>query len=381
MNYIQIDFFNLIMVVGAVQGVTFTLITLLSKIGREKTIIYLSMTVLYLSMNNLQYWFTLTELTAPIKYYKHLLLPWYFLIVPSFYQFVRGYLGLDKRLPSLNKPTYFIFGFGIIIRLLLIIYIHFISGNTSNLEVLVTYNLLEETVSLFYSIFIFSYCIYVINYNKQWFKDLLSNEDLKWIKQFFKFGSVVLVFWVLAVLQHYTFKYFEPPESYYPVRLGTSFLIYWIGYRGLFKYRIHKNRIVIHQILHGQAQENTHSHTSGKVGVFQRFENLVLQQKKYLDSDIGLETIADELEVSPSHLSSVINKFCGMNLTNYLNELRVEHAKMLLSNKEFDHYTILGIGMESGFNSKSTFYSAFKKHTSMPPSAYRKMLESRKKDK
>ncbi|MEM6830591.1 MAG: hypothetical protein AAF551_08730, partial [Bacteroidota bacterium] len=147
MNYIQIDFFNLIMVVGAVQGVTFTLITLLSKIGREKTIIYLSMTVLYLSMNNLQYWFTLTELTAPIKYYKHLLLPWYFLIVPSFYQFVRGYLGLGKRLPSLNKPTYFIFGFGIIIRLLLIIYIHFISGNTSNLEVLVTYNLLEETVS------------------------------------------------------------------------------------------------------------------------------------------------------------------------------------------------------------------------------------------
>jgi AraC-like DNA-binding protein len=49
----------------------------------------------------------------------------------------------------------------------------------------------------------------------------------------------------------------------------------------------------------------------------------------------------------------------------------VEEVKKKLKNPEFDNYSIISIGLESGFNSKSVFYKAFKKHTGKSPSEYR----------
>ena len=50
----------------------------------------------------------------------------------------------------------------------------------------------------------------------------------------------------------------------------------------------------------------------------------------------------------------------------------LEQAKNILLDPEFENYTIAAIGLECGFNSKSTFYAAFKKFTSLSPSAFKK---------
>ena len=51
--------------------------------------------------------------------------------------------------------------------------------------------------------------------------------------------------------------------------------------------------------------------------------------------------------------------------------MRVEQAKNLLTNSNYEKYTIASIGLESGFNSKSTFFTVFKKHTGSTPFHYR----------
>jgi AraC-like DNA-binding protein len=67
----------------------------------------------------------------------------------------------------------------------------------------------------------------------------------------------------------------------------------------------------------------------------------------------------------------VANSYSSYNFSDFINSLRVEQAKKFLSDNEFSQYTIVAIGLECGFNSKSTFYSAFKNFTSETPTTYR----------
>ena len=60
------------------------------------------------------------------------------------------------------------------------------------------------------------------------------------------------------------------------------------------------------------------------------------------------------------------------NFFDFINSYRVESVKEMLLNKEFEHYTVLAIGLESGFNSKTSFNTVFKKMTGVTPSEYRK---------
>ncbi|WP_410016848.1 helix-turn-helix domain-containing protein [Tenacibaculum sp. HL-MS23] len=63
----------------------------------------------------------------------------------------------------------------------------------------------------------------------------------------------------------------------------------------------------------------------------------------------------------------MINNIAGKSFTDFLNEKRVKQAKLLLLDTDYAKYTITSIGLESGFNSKSTFYTVFKKHTGCTP--------------
>ena len=67
-----------------------------------------------------------------------------------------------------------------------------------------------------------------------------------------------------------------------------------------------------------------------------------------------------------------MNTYAGSNFSDYINSYRVEEAKKLLADTTFDNYTIVAVGLECGFNSKSTFYNAFKKFTGVTPTVYKK---------
>ena len=54
-----------------------------------------------------------------------------------------------------------------------------------------------------------------------------------------------------------------------------------------------------------------------------------------------------------------------------MNEQRVNHVRQMLIDPDFDKYSLLGIAIEAGFNSKSSFNRIFKKETGMTPSQYK----------
>lgn len=95
-------------------------------------------------------------------------------------------------------------------------------------------------------------------------------------------------------------------------------------------------------------------------------------QQIFKDPQLKLETVADQLGVSRTYLSQIINQAIGENFSSYINALRIRLAKEYLTRDDFQKYSIQGIAEMVGFNSLSTFNASFKKETGLTPSYFRK---------
>lgn len=95
------------------------------------------------------------------------------------------------------------------------------------------------------------------------------------------------------------------------------------------------------------------------------------EEKPYLDPNMTVTKLAKRLGVSKEHISQTINQSFYMNFNQFLNKYRIEEAKERLKDPKESQYVVFKIALDVGFNSKSTFNTAFKKFTGMNPSQYR----------
>ncbi|MCU0348885.1 MAG: helix-turn-helix transcriptional regulator, partial [Saprospiraceae bacterium] len=93
-------------------------------------------------------------------------------------------------------------------------------------------------------------------------------------------------------------------------------------------------------------------------------------ERLYLEPELTLSDLARRLQTNASVLSAVVNRAFGKNFNDFVNEYRVEAVKRLLEDPKASHLSLLGIGLECGFNSKSTFNRAFRKVTGVAPSEW-----------
>jgi len=95
------------------------------------------------------------------------------------------------------------------------------------------------------------------------------------------------------------------------------------------------------------------------------------QERRFLEPDLTLERLADDLGAPRNHLSQVVNERFEMGFLELLQSLRVDEARHLLSARESSHLTIEAIASRSGFNSRSAFYDSFRRATGLTPALYR----------
>jgi AraC-like DNA-binding protein len=103
----------------------------------------------------------------------------------------------------------------------------------------------------------------------------------------------------------------------------------------------------------------------------ERLLTFMEREKPYLQSQLTLVDLASALEISPHNLTEVINTQFGVHFYDFVNGYRVREAQARLVDPAYVHLTVLAIGLESGFNAKSSFNAVFKKHTSRSPSEFR----------
>jgi len=108
--------------------------------------------------------------------------------------------------------------------------------------------------------------------------------------------------------------------------------------------------------------------------ILNRLTVLMEKEKPHLEMGLTLPALSKMLDVSPHHLSQVINEVLAKSFFDFVNEYRVREAKKALASSDSERFSILGIAMDAGFNSKSAFYTAFKKHTGMTPSQFKERI-------
>ncbi len=105
-----------------------------------------------------------------------------------------------------------------------------------------------------------------------------------------------------------------------------------------------------------------------------RIRSLMTEQQLFLQNELSLRDLAIRLNVNSKYISQVINEQLGKNFFTFINEYRIEEVKRKLADRNFGHLSILGIALDSGFNSKSSFNSIFKQSTGQTPSQYLQTL-------
>lgn len=110
--------------------------------------------------------------------------------------------------------------------------------------------------------------------------------------------------------------------------------------------------------------------TEADVEMQQQLTRIMESERLYTNPSLTLFDVASTLNTHPKKVSNIINKGFKMNFNDFVNAYRVEEVIKKVNSDENNIKTLLGIALDSGFNSKSTFNRAFKKQTQQTPKEY-----------
>lgn len=220
----------------------------------------------------------------------------------------------------------------------------------------------------------------IISYSKR-VKPQTSASDKAILFQVRFLMATFLVIWIAGAVI-YLIQYINPTYTVTTdliIPIGLSAFVYVMSYLGLRK----------PEVLAGvddapappspkRYKKSTLTSERGD-DYLKRLLDVMLAEKPYLDNDLTLQKLAKAVAVSPHHLSQTINERLEQNFFDFINGYRIEEAKNLLGDPAKKHYSILAVAEAVGFNSKSAFNAAFKKHAKLTPSEFRKIADGNSK--
>lgn len=157
---------------------------------------------------------------------------------------------------------------------------------------------------------------------------------------------------------------------------AMSVVVYAVGYMALKRPEVFSGRQDQGEDTQSQKYERSGLSPERAKQYIGRLVKFVESEKPYRQGDLTLQHLAKKISVPPNHLSQIINEHLNQNFFDFVNRYRVEEIQSRLNSPAEKHLTILALAYDAGFNSKSAFYSAFKKHTNMTPSRFKRQVPS-----
>jgi AraC-like DNA-binding protein len=217
----------------------------------------------------------------------------------------------------------------------------------------------------------------IINNHEVWLLRNFSNlkeVTLIWLRKLIIYYRLLWVVWVsfvIAFLLFFRFQlmYLVIVLALYLLMLILIYLTFWIGLEGLGR----GNLILIKGTEEKAANKNFSRLTQHEIqDHIERINQLMTMEKIYLNENLNLKEFALQLKADPNLISFILNNHLNSNFYDFVNRYRIEEVKNKLNNPQYKHLTLLGIALESGFNSKTTFNRVFKQATGITPTEFQK---------
>lgn len=376
MSNIHFDLISLLILIGISQGIFLAIIIFFQKKGNHTANIYMAATILAMSFS---IFFGILIKTNLYLYAPHLLwtgYPFQLLFGPFLFLYIKRQVNPEKKL-SMELIHFIPF---VLIILLMAPYFKlsgaekiYLAKHPEELKPILPVLWLNIATQI--QIWIYIVVIWkTLNRHEKSVKQNYSNiskVNLKWIRDIlYQIGVIFIVLSLIIVIRLLfpdLWSYFGEYLDQRIIPILVSIAIYRAGYKALTQL----------EILFTSVPETTTTDVPQKPSgsIDQRILNFMENKKPFLDPDLTLPQLAEELQLTRNQLSAMINQETGSHFFDFINSYRIEQVKKDLHDTEKDQFTILALALDAGFNSKATFNKVFKKVVGMTPRQYKQLRE------
>ncbi|MEM9833688.1 MAG: helix-turn-helix domain-containing protein [Bacteroidota bacterium] len=357
----SLDHWTFIFLIAGAHGLFLSLVLFLQKKGNYQANRWLALIMLLFGISLLYY----------VAYWTG-----YIKLLPSAFQVVfilpltfgPLFLLYFKRLYQKNTPRRDAWHFLPFVALFIYYLPRYLGWEPPNSEILYgnTSYLLRV---VFFNLIMLAHAAYLFYYLKQQHKNsILPTTKYRWMQK----AAICYAGFVVSLAMYYVLYLtidFDITHDY-AVSFFMAVFIYLAGYLG---YRQP-------EILSGQVSElkkripkYAKSNLTSAEAAFhlKNITRYMAAKRPHLDSELKMEELAQQLNLSKHAFSQIINEKLNQNFADFINHYRVEEAQRLLSKPTNQHEKIISIAYDAGFRNKASFYNAFKKHVGESPTEYR----------
>ncbi|MEJ0104512.1 MAG: AraC family transcriptional regulator [Bacteroidota bacterium] len=223
---------------------------------------------------------------------------------------------------------------------------------------------------------------------RHWLYNNISDTDYPtyaWLKNVSILMGILIAGLVIDILLDYFFHFGINHFLHWQVFfIYLAVLIYYLGFRGFQlpgkQILIPENKTTLLPAIAGEQSLKINREIKLQAEKERQVEQAIKEafeiRQLYLDPELNLQKLANEINTTPAIASSVINRSFKKSFRNLVNEYRVDKVKQRLNDPGSARLSILGIAYECGFNSEASFYRIFKDIAGVSPKEYLKRLQS-----
>ncbi|PQJ80149.1 helix-turn-helix domain-containing protein [Polaribacter porphyrae] len=253
----------------------------------------------------------------------------------------------------------------------------YLSSTDEKIALYKNFNSLYEIIYIHISLHLQSIIYIVLGFivlkrAKKIFLENYSNNNIKTYKWLFQLLLFMSFLYGVAIIKN-SLKFFGKQNNFQIAQIGMSIAVLsfacWYVLKALRNPNLFSgvnSNIKLITDLNVAAKNNINREEIDAIILFMKTE------KPYLNPSLTIRNLAEKIKMNPRDLSVLINQHLEKHFFDFINEFRIEEAKKILKNPEKKEFTVLEILYDVGFNSKSSFNTAFKKHTGLTPTQYRK---------
>jgi AraC-like DNA-binding protein/uncharacterized membrane protein YeaQ/YmgE (transglycosylase-associated protein family) len=376
MHYLA-DFFNIIILLGAIQGFIISALLRFSKgnylhnrlLGWFVFFISLACLNTYLfnqNWYNSSSFFKLFAAVVPMV----IVMP----LGPLLFFYTKASLNPSFKLVRKDKYLFYPVIIDLFPQLIAVFFIigilsGLIKSHHQNIGTFIdTYNVYADIPRwLSLTCYLFLSYRYIFAYNQQ-VETTGTHYQLKWLKQCVSVLMVFQVIWLLYLIPYviptYTDELLEMVD-WYPIYVPLAVLIYWLGLKG---YLVMKYQQVNNKNAKGAPLALP---TADVELTIKQLKKAMEKDAVYLNPDLNLNMLSQYTGIPAKTISAVINRHLHKSFNEFVNEYRVEAFKQKVQQPGMNNLTFAGIASECGFNSQATFQRTFKQVTGLSPSEFK----------